>query len=358
MEKAKHGGNVYEIERNLGMKKGELIDFSANINPLGIPNSFKEKLIENIHIIKNYPDPEYKELKKSIAIHDKVDINKIIVGNGATEIIFSLIDIIKPQKSLLLAPTFAEYERALKKVGSKVSYFNLKEENEFEIDREILKYIDKDLDLIVICNPNNPTGKLIDKTLIEEILKTCKEKNIHIIMDEAFIDFIENYKEISLINYLDEYKNIHIIRALTKFYALPGLRLGYGIISNTYIKEKFENSSEPWSVNSYADLAGQIVLKDDKYIKKTRAWIKKEKHNLYEELTKISGIKAYKPSVNYILIKTKYKSLKEELLKYHILIRSCSNYNNLDDTYFRVAVKSDEDNKKLIKALKDIYHGS
>ncbi|PAB60771.1 threonine-phosphate decarboxylase CobD [Anaeromicrobium sediminis] len=358
MNKAKHGGNIYEIEKKYGINKEDIIDFSANINPLGVPESFKRALIENMDIIKNYPDPDYIKLKESISKHNKIDREKIIVGNGATEIIFSLIDIIKPKKSLLLAPTFAEYERALKKIDSSVEYYFLKEENNFLLDEEFLNYIKEEIDCIILCNPNNPTGKLVDKGLIEDILKKSKRKNIEIIIDEAFIDFVEDYEDKSLIKYIDEYENLHIIRALTKFFAIPGLRLGYGITSNKKIIEKFEDSSEPWTINSYADLGGQVLLEDEEYIKKTRQWIKEENNYLYKEIKGIEGIKVYKSTVNYLLLKTDKTNLKEELMKKNILIRSCDNYINLDERYFRVAVKNRHYNDKLIRALKEIYYGS
>ncbi|WP_129596156.1 threonine-phosphate decarboxylase CobD [Anaerophilus nitritogenes] len=357
MKRAEHGGNIYEIVQRLGIKEEEIIDFSANINPLGIPKDFKECLLLNINKIQKYPDPTYKDLIKEISEYHKIDSSWISVGNGATEVIFSMVREIKPKNSLILSPTFLEYERALKKVGSHIEYYELQEKNNFQIEDDFFNKLHDDIDLVILCNPNNPTSQLIVKSQMKKILNICKARNIHLMMDEAFMEFVENGDQESMIPLLKDYERMYIIKALTKFYALPGLRIGYGLSSNMKILKNIRNNQEPWSINSYAAMAG-MVLKDEVYIQKSKEWITKERKRLYEELIKIKTLKVYPPSSNYILFKYlgSNKNLKEALLKSKILIRSCDNYKNLDDSFYRIAIKDKECNLKLLKALKEVSY--
>ncbi|WZL71781.1 threonine-phosphate decarboxylase CobD [Clostridiaceae bacterium 35-E11] len=358
MRTVKHGGNIYEIANQLGIEKEELIDFSANINPLGVPDSFKKALIKHIDLIKNYPDPEYKALTKAIADHHGIEEAYITVGNGATEVIFSIVSALRPKHSLILAPTFLEYERALRKVGSNVNYCLLKEENNFQIDDQFLDSIEKDIDLIILCNPNNPTSQLIDRKRMYKILQYCEEKNIHLLIDEAFMDFVEDFDQATMLPYVAHYKHLYIIKALTKFFALPGLRIGYGLTSNIALLEKVKNLKEPWTVNSYAALAGEIVLQDDVYIHQSRIWIESERGRFYDALKEIDKIKVYPPKANYILFQLLTPSIhiKDSLLQKKFLIRSCDNYPNLNNHFYRIAIKSKEANEKFIKALNEVFY--
>ncbi|QXM05647.1 threonine-phosphate decarboxylase CobD [Crassaminicella indica] len=357
MKKVKHGGNIYEIAEKLGIKMEEIIDFSANINPLGVPKRFKEALIKNIDSIENYPDPEYHQLIQAIAEKYHIPREYITVGNGATEVIFSMISSLKPKKSMLIAPTFGEYERALVRAGSNIQYYNLKEENDFAVEQDILKVIDESFDLVILCNPNNPTSQLIEKNIMVKILKHCRKNNVYLMLDEAFIDFVDEPKKETMLLYIKEYKNLFIIKALTKFYAIPGLRIGYGITSNCRLLKSMNDHKEPWTINSYAAMAG-MVLKDQIYINKSREWIISERKAFFNELKKINKIKVYKPNGNYILFKLlEHKTdLKEALLKNKILIRSCSNYKNLDHSFYRIAIKDKKSNEIFIKALKEVLY--
>ncbi|TCO79500.1 threonine-phosphate decarboxylase CobD [Marinisporobacter balticus] len=357
MKKAKHGGNIYEIAQRLSIKKEEIIDFSANINPLGVPKSFKKALVENMDVIENYPDPEYNTLIEDIATYHGLEKEYITVGNGATEVIFSMISNLKPKKSLILAPTFLEYERALLRSGSYVNYYYLKEENNFQVDEQFLEAIDEKLDLVVICNPNNPTSQLIGREEMTKILECCKKKNINLMIDEAFTDFVDDPNSVSMMPFIKDYDNLYIIKALTKFYALAGLRIGYGITVNVNLLEKIKDHKEPWTINSYAAMAG-MVLKDKDYIKESRAWILSERAYFYDALKKIDKIKVYKPASNYILFQllNEKKDIREALLQKKILIRSCNNYKNLDPSFYRIAIKNREQNEKFINAFKEVLY--
>lgn len=354
----KHGGNIYEIAKKYGIKEEEIIDFSANINPLGIPQKLKETIISNIDSIENYPDPDYKELISSVARYNQIDEDFVIPGNGATEMIFQIADAIKPKKSLLLAPTFLEYERALRRAGSQIEYYMLKENNDFTIEKEtFLDKLEDKIDCVVICNPNNPTGQIISKKVLLQILMKCKARGINLMLDEAFIEFVDNEEDNSLIEYLADYDNLFIIRALTKFFAIPGLRIGYGLMSNLNIKARILDKKEPWTINGFAAISGSVLLGDTEYINRSKKFFKIEKKYMYEELKKIKELQIFKPHANYIFLKLSNGEvdLKDLLIQKNILIRKCDNYVNLDNSFFRVAIKDRDSNDKLIKALKEVF---
>lgn len=357
--RVKHGGNIYEIAKKYGIKEKEIIDFSANINPLGIPNKLKASIISNIEAIENYPDPDYKDLIHSIAKYNNIHEDFIIPGNGATEIIFKIVQAIRPKKSLLLAPTFLEYERALKSVGSDTQYYLLNENNEFNIDKnELLERLKDGFDFILLCNPNNPTGQIIEKDVLKEILVECKNRGINFMLDEAFIEFVDDEENSSLIDLLSDFDNLFIIRALTKFFAIPGLRIGYGLISNREIKEKIINKKEPWTINGFAAISGEVLLEDSEYIRKSKEFFSIERVRLYKMLKEVKGIRVFKPQANYIFFKVLDESiaLKDRLISKKILIRQCDNYVNLSRSFYRVAIKDQKSNDRLVEALNEVLY--
>lgn len=349
-----HGGNAKEISRKNKIQYEKIIDFSANINPLGMPGSVKKAIIEGIDEVEKYPDITYFELKCAIGEFEKISKDNLILGNGAAEVLFNVVRGINPQNTLILAPTFSEYEEATRAINGNIIYYKLKEKNDFYIKEDILDYITYDLDLIFICNPNNPTGVITGKELLEKILIKAKEYGVKLVIDESFLDFIEG--SLSMISYVNEYENLIIIKSLTKFFAVPGIRIGYGICSDTSLKEVIEKTSPAWNINILAEIATKVGIKDENYINKSIKFIRKEKEYLYNELKEIKGLKVYEPSVNFILLKTLNKiNLKNELLKNNILIRSCNNYQGLDDDYYRVAVRTHEENALLVSSIRNIF---
>ena len=349
-----HGGNAKEISRENKMEYDKILDFSANINPLGIPNSVKRAIIDGLDEVEKYPDITYFELKCSIGEFENVNKENLILGNGAAEVLFNVVRGINPKNTLILAPTFSEYEEATKAINGNIIYYKLKEKNNFCIQEDILDYINSDLDLIFICNPNNPTGTITEKDLLKKILIKAEKNNVMVLIDESFLDFIE--ENLSMISYINEYENLIIIKSLSKFFAIPGLRIGYGICSNVSLKENVENISPAWNINILAEIATKTAIKDKNYIEESIKFIKDEKEYLYNELKEINGLKVYEPNVNFVFLKTIIKmNLKNELLKNNILIRSCNNYEGLDNSYYRIAVRSHEENCKLIKNIRNIF---
>ena len=380
-----HGGNIYKIFREKNIK--EILDYSSNINPYGIPESLKKRITENLEILERYPDPDYVELRQKLSNLNKVNLSDIILGNGATEIIFLFMKVINPKKILIVSPTFGEYERAVKATeipGDIVSlsysngdnknienkkieieYFELKESDDFKLNIGNLKNeLEKKYDLLIICNPNNPTGKFLKLAETEEILKECNKYDTKLFIDEAFIEFLADGMKESIINTEENKKNLFVTRAFTKFFAIPGLRLGYGMYFDKELEKKISEKKEPWSVNNFAEMAGLTVLDDAEYIEKTLKWIAEEKIYMYEKLNKISGMKVYETEVNFITGKIdeklfseglNVKILREKMLEQGILIRDASNFKFLDERFFRLAIKDRASNERVIEVMKEIF---
>lgn len=379
-----HGGNIYKVFREKNLK--EILDYSSNINPYGIPESLKKRITENLEILERYPDPDYVELREKLAHLNNVNMSDIVLGNGATEIIFLFMKVINPKKILIVSPTFGEYERAVKAVGTsrnsidlscsddnknienkeiEIEYFELKESDDFNLNIGNLKNeLEKKYDLLIICNPNNPTGKFLKLAQTEEILKECNKYDTKLFIDEAFIEFLADGMKKSIINTEENKKNLFVTRAFTKFFAIPGLRLGYGMYFDKELEKKISEKKEPWSVNNIAEIAGLTVLDDTEYIEKTLKWITKEKIYMYEKLNEISGIKVYETEVNFITGKIdeklfleglNVKILREKMLEQGILIRDASNFKFLDERFFRLAIKDRESNDRVIEAMKEIF---
>ena len=362
-----HGGNIYKIFREKNIDK--ILDYSSNINPYGLPENLKKEIFEKVFVLERYPDPDYIELREKIAEKNNLNIENIIVGNGATEIIFLFMKILSPKKVLIVSPTFGEYERAIKAStlandSLEINYFELKETENFVLNVKNLETeLENNYDLLILCNPNNPTGQFLKLKKLEEILKICEQKNTKLFVDEAFVEFVEDWENESIINSKENKENLFVIRAFTKFFAIPGLRLGYGICFNNNLLKKMLEKKEPWSVNNIADLAGKTVLDDENYIQKTKEWIKNQKKYMYENLNKIEGLRAYKTEVNFILLKIEdnllgkgldVKNLRKEMLEKGILIRDASNFIYLDKHYFRLAIKDKLNNEKVIETLTSI----
>lgn len=350
-----HGGNIYKLQRE---GKKDILDYSSNINPLGVPESLKKAVSENFSVLTRYPDINYTELRESIGKYNNIESENIIAGNGATEVLFLYIKALKPKKVLIAAPTFAEYERAVKNAECEIDFFELKEEDNFILNKDKFIQKAKNYNLAVICNPNNPTGKFISKEIIFEINENLKKSGTKLFIDECFIEFISGWKEKTSALFKSE--NIFILRALTKFFALPGLRLGYGICFDKKIIEKINEIREPWSVNGFADLAGKVILNDIEYIKNTEKWILEERKYFTDSLKEIEEnkkIKIYETETNFILIKLlemtseEFKSRMEEK---NILVRNASNFKFLDNSFIRLAIKDREKNKKVIEAVKEV----
>lgn len=348
--KYQHGGDIYSDKID--------IDFSANINPLGMPKGVITALEKTLKNCECYPDSESRLLRARLSGVHNVPSENIICGNGAADLIFQLVLAKKPKKALLTAPSFSEYEQALKSIECNTEYHILKEESEFKVNiDEIMAQLDSTFDIIFICSPNNPTGISIRRQEALRLAEHCDKKGILFVLDECFCDFLDEPDEVSIIENSMSYNNLFILKAFTKLYAMAGIRLGYGISSDRELIEKMYEIRQPWSVSALAQAAGEAALTETEYVKKTKELITAERKYLKNELNKL-GFKVYPSEANYIFFRDNETScktdLKEECRKRGILIRSCSNYEGLEAGYYRICIRKHCDNVKLINMLADI----
>lgn len=342
---AAHGGIFSNgLEHNL-----KLLDFSSNVNPLGFPSKVRDVFKNDSHV-SIYPDPNSNELRTHLQKYTGISKNQIIVGNGATEIIYNYCTaFLRKQKALIPIPTFSEYESAAKLNGAIVYFFktmNLNQNlSEFQ-DTIPMK------SCVFLCNPNNPTGVLIKKKNMLKILESAHKKSAMVFLDECFIELVPSGNE-SVVSYLQEFDNLFILRSLTKSFGLAGLRIGYGL-GNKKMIEILQKIKIPWNVSGIAQQSSIKALSDKSHLSKTLNVIRKESKFLTNSISKIKGFTCYNSDTNFILINSKIKSrqIQNRLLQSNILIRDCSTFRGLNDNYIRIAVKTHKENLKLVEALR------
>ena len=344
----KHGGDTLSYKH---MYEGELIDFSSNINPLGFPKGLVEAIVDDIDQLTKYPDIQYRELKQEIGRYLGCSTKEVLLGNGAVEIIDNMIMLF--HRVVVFVPCFCEYiERA---EIHKKEVIKLALNEEFSINTELLRENTKAGDLIILGNPNNPTGKRIPLEKLKELIELVEEKDSFLLLDEAFFEFCS--KDYDSIELFGNSKNVCIIRAATKFFALPGIRLGYGF-TNVSLAEKYNSIVLPWNVNSVANSVGLRIFKDADYIRESKEYIMQQREYLMERLKKIEELKVFETDTNFILLKlqnTREDELFEYLLHKGIVIRKASSFEGLDKSYIRIAVKGQGDNDKLIRCMEEFY---
>jgi threonine-phosphate decarboxylase len=350
-----HGGNIYRYAESCGFREEEVIDFSASINPLGVPESARSAIMGSMGRLFNYPDPDAKELRLKIASHTGVSPDSIVCGNGSTELIYLVAMALAPRKVLIPAPTFTEYQRACGISGAAgIINYRMDKERSYDVVPEDFvrsaagdNELSSPCDMAFLCNPNNPTGRLIGRDDMREIADGARKAGCTLVVDEAFIDFCP---EASII---DEVKNnpyLVVLRSLTKFYALSGLRIGYAVLPPT-ILEAVKKAREPWTVNTLAQKAGVAVLGDSAYKTATFEIMAREKAAMEEGFRRL-GVSWLPSAANFYLLHLKNgQEVAANLRKQGILVRDCSNFIGLDRTYVRVAVKSGEDNMRLLKEI-------
>ena len=343
MIKSEHGGDVFEREI--------VYDFSANLNPLGMPESVKNALQKSISEWEKYPDPFCRSLVKKLSERENFPPENIVCGNGAADLIFRIVQTVKPKRSVVCAPSFSEYSKALTQNGSEISAYFLSEKNGFALDEKILEMLDESVQMLILCTPNNPTGRTVDGELLRRICEKCEANDIVFLCDECFIDFTENAAHAEqFIN-----PNVVVLKAFTKIYAMAGLRLGYALFGDVKLAEKVRRNGQFWSVSAPAQTAGEAALDEKNYLEKTLELVKTERGFLTEKLQNF-GFKVYPSEANFILFYTKLP-LDEMLLSEKILIRNCANFDGLEQGYFRIAVRSHEENSALVSAIERCLNG-
>lgn len=344
-----HGGDIYE---------GNIIlDFSANTNPLGTPHGVIEAMQAALDVAHRYPDPYCRELTKAIAEHEGIPQEYVLCGNGAADLIYAYCRAVSPSSAVETAPTFSEYSSALERAGCKINRYLLHEDNEFNLDEDFIHYLDKiKPEAVFLCNPNNPTGRLIPQSLLEKILKFCDKSGTRLFVDECFLDLsnIDNDAgNAGMKRFLKDHKNLFILKAFTKSYGMAGVRLGYCLCSDGDLLEKMSKESCPWNVSSIAQAAGTAALRESEFLIKTREIIRKERKWLKNALES-EGFRVCDSHANYLLFYGGAglgKVLKEQC---GIVIRDCSNYNGLENGWYRTAVRLHAENEKLIECIRQV----
>lgn len=341
-----HGGDIYKNKIRL--------DFSVNTNPLGTPPEVRRAVEAAASQLSAYPDPRCGALREALSAALGVDREDILCGNGAAELIFQFVFALRPKRALLPVPSFSEYEAALEAAGCQPDFYPLRRENGFLLTEEILEHITPDTELLMLCSPNNPTGKCVPRELLQKILDRCRETGTWLFLDECFLELSDPGSAVSLIPVLYADDRVLVLRAFTKLYGMAGVRLGYAVCRQQDAAEAMCRLVQPWNVSSLAQAAGTAALDCTEFVEKSRAVISREKAYLLRELRKL-GISVLPGEANYLLL-SGVPGLYEQLLARGILIRSCENFRGLGAGDCRIAVRTHAENAALITALREIYH--
>ena len=369
-----HGGNIFQFTHEQRIEPYDVIDFSANINPLGPSQHGLSALESQLRYISHYPDATNDDILNAIADIYGMNKNQIVVGNGAAELLYAICRLPGYTGAFVPAPGFSEYKAALEasRIPVRDIYYRPREDEHgkpyFEVPYLALETFAAELKgqdgriIVFLGNPNNPDGTLLDKNHIRTIASMLKDANSLLVIDESFIDFVGNDtlqdNEYSMRSLVNEFDNIIVVHSFTKFYAVPGLRIG-AAFSNPLIIEQLNSFIPTWSVNTLAQSYTEAALNDVEYVKRTKQVLHEEQLFMYNSLDTINGITVYPPSANFILFHIEQEgitaeSINEALKKYNMIVRNCDSYMGLNNQWVRVAIKDHDTNVKLVEKLTDI----
>ncbi len=339
-----HGGDIYRNQIRQ--------DFSVNTNPLGMPDSVREALHQAVEEAEHYPDIHAQELANAVAEQLQISEKQLVFGNGASELFHAVLHAVKPSKILIPVPSFLGYEEAAKALDCEVIFYEMKKEENFCLTERILDVLDESISLVFLANPNNPVGNLVELELILKIAEKCRQCDITLVLDECFMELTGKEQKYSFLSHLEEFPNVVVVRAFTKLYAIPGVRLGYLVCEQT-LAEKIRLQLPEWNLSVFAQRAGVAASKEQGYVARAVACIQTQRLFLREEL-KAAGCIVYDSDADYLLFYSE-KKLYELFLQRGILIRDCSNFRGLKSGYYRIAVKSEEQNRIFAEVLRQIH---
>ena len=343
-----HGGDWAGYRAQFGR---DALDFSANVSPLGLPAGVAAAITAALPYADRYPDPLCRELRAKLAVHEGVPAEHILCGNGAADLIFRLVWAKKPHRALVTAPTFAEYASALESVGCAVERHFLKGSQDFAVTEDFLAAIHPGLDMVFLCQPNNPTGQLTPPELVQKIQRRCAECGALLVVDECFLDFLPDGDTLSAKPLLAE-KHLLILKAFTKLYGMAGVRLGYALCADTALLDTMQAAGQPWGVSSLAQAAGLAALDEIAYVEQVRALIAQQKPLLADGLRAL-GLRVLDGQANYLLFQGS-ETLGEALRQRGVVLRSCANYPGLDASWYRTAVRTAPENEQLLKTMAEV----
>lgn len=341
-----HGGDIYSLAQPVRL------DYSVNLNPLGMPEEIRQTLQEHIDDYMHYPDSQCRALRDALSQWEGVPAQWILCGNGAADLLLRICQAAGPQRTLLLAPTFSEYEKAARLVNSQILYYSLQRDKQFALQQDFLDSLTSDLDLCFLCNPNNPTGQVVEEELLQQIVQRCSTRNILLVVDECFLDFTLGA---SCKQWLAGYPQLIIVKAFTKLFAIAGLRMGYLMTSNDGLRQHIENFGQSWAVSAPAQYAGIAACQLTDFVQRSKQMIMEERSWLEKQLVAL-GMVVVPGQGNFICFRSPC-SLWQPMLQKGILLRSCANYQGMDHFDYRICVKLRADNESLLQAIKEVHNG-
>ena len=344
-----HGGDYVGYREKYGR---DAVDFSANVSPLGMPTAVAQAIGEAAYHADRYPDPLCRELCAAIARAESVPVEWVLCGNGAADLIFRLALSVRPRRALILAPTFAEYAAALETAGCEICRYELSEQNDFALTPEFANAIDENVDMVFLCQPNNPTGQVANRALMRQILNKCQAVGAWLAVDECFLDFLPDGDAYTMMRELGGAENLFILKAFTKLYGMAGVRLGYGFCADETLLARMRNAGQPWAVSSLAQAAGMAALEQTEYVEQVRLLIEEERPYLQAGLQAL-GLRVISGKANYLLFRAT-RTLGEEMERRGVVLRGCGNYPGLDDTWYRTAVRTRRENDILLQTLREV----
>ena len=344
-----HGGDWAGYRAEFGC---DALDFSANVSPLGLPAGVAAAITNALPTADRYPDPLCRELRAALAGAEGVPADWILCGNGAADLIFRLALAVRPRRALLPAPTFAEYEAALQTVGCAVQRVFLREENEFAVTEEFTDAVTPETDIVFLCQPNNPTGQVTPPALVERLVRRCAECGAVLVVDECFLDFLPDRDALTAKQLLRDAPQLIILKAFTKLYAMAGVRLGYALCGDATLLEKMRGAGQPWAVSSLAQAAGLAALQETAYAGAVRALIAEQRPRMAAGLRAL-GLRVMDGQANYLLFRAT-PDFGEKLRRRGAVVRSCANYPGLDAAWYRTAVRTEEENTRLLQIMGEI----
>lgn len=344
-----HGGDWAGYRAEFGC---DALDFSANVSPLGLPAGVAAAITNALPTADRYPDPLCRELRAALARAEGVPADWILCGNGAADLIFRLALAVRPRRALLPAPTFAEYEAALQTVGCAVQRVFLREENEFAVTEEFIDAVTPETDIVFLCQPNNPTGQVTPPALVERLVRRCAECGAVLVVDECFLDFLPDRDAWTAKQLLRDTPQLIILKAFTKLYAMAGVRLGYALCGDAALLEKMRGAGQPWAVSSLAQAAGLAALQETAYAGAVRALIAEQRPRMAAGLRAL-GLRVMDGQANYLLFRAT-PDFGEKLRRRGAVVRSCANYPGLDAAWYRTAVRTAQENTRLLQIMGEI----
>ena len=344
-----HGGDWAGYRAEFGC---DALDFSANVSPLGLPAGVAAAITNALPTADRYPDPLCRELRAALAGAEGVPADWILCGNGAADLIFRLALAVRPRRALLPAPTFAEYEAALQTVGCTVQRVFLREENTFAVTEEFIDAVTPETDIVFLCQPNNPTGQVTPPALVERLVRRCAECGAVLVVDECFLDFLPDRDALTAKQLLRDAPQLFILKTFTKLYAMAGVRLGYALCGDAALLEKMRGAGQPWAVSSLAQAAGLAALQETAYAGAVRALIAEQRPRMAAGLRAL-GLRVMDGQANYLLFRAT-PDFGEKLRRRGAVVRSCANYPGLDAAWYRTAVRTAEENTRLLQIMGEI----